>query len=786
MNSQVVAVLLFLYGLSCMALLGWYVATDLDRRKRLLGLVLMIMVSALCIQQFTPLKDRIPLGIDLKGGTSYLLELSPREGEEKISPDDVQQAISQIRRRVDAYGGKEASITPAAENRILVQIPALEETDLVATRAQLESVSKLEFRLVHPQSQYLAPQVQAGTALPPGGYALHENKEKDRDGKEYTEYLLIANRAAMTGEAVKSAYMQYGLEGFGIGIEFTGQGAKDFAKITTENVGNRFAIMLDNQVTSAPRINEPIKGGHCQITGDFTQEEARSVASTLENPLQVKPTIQSESHVSATLGSDSIKSGVLAAGAGLLGTLLFMVFYYRLAGIVAVVGLVVNTLMVLGGMAMFGFVLTLPGIAGVILAIGVAVDANVLIFERLREETALGKSLKPALEGAFNKALSAILDSNLTTLITTGILFYLATGPVKGFAVTLTIGVIASLFAALVCGRSLLTYMVDLGWMKSITMANFFGNTKIDFLKWRKITLTASLVACLAGIGLTVIKGKDALGVDFKGGDSVRIETDNKFTTEQIRGVLDGIGEGEASIQSEVEAGKEYKRITSEFGSSPKITEALQTAFPEMDVEGAAVQKMGPAVGEELAMSSGLALMLGLLGILVYVWLRFEFAFAMGAIVAVIHDVVLTLGILIIFGGELNLTVVGAILTVAGYSINDTIVIFDRIREHLRKGSKRSIKDLMNESLNETLQRTVLTGSTTLLPLLVLYFFGGDVLKDFSFTLIVGLFVGTYSSVFVASPIVLWWSRITGKDIREQVLASEEAAKPKPAPLAAN
>jgi SecD/SecF fusion protein len=277
--------------------------------------------------------------------------------------------------------------------------------------------------------------------------------------------------------------------------------------------------------------------------------------------------------------------------------------------------------------------------------------------------------------------------------------------------------------------------------------------------------------------------------VDFKGGDRVRFETAGKVSTEQVREVLAPIGQGEALIQTESDpgSGREFTHIVSEFDTSEQIKGALATAFPDLDIENAETEQIGPVVGRELARSSVLALALGLLGILVYLWLRFEFAFAMGAILAVVHDLVITVGILILCGGEINLTVVGAILTVAGYSINDTIVIFDRIREHLLMGKKQPIQQLMNVSINETLPRTVLTGSTTLLPLFVLFFFGGEVLKDFSFTVLVGIVVGTFSSVFIASPIVLWWSRLTGKDIRDEVLAEDAAnAKSKPAPLAAS
>jgi SecD/SecF fusion protein len=418
----------------------------------------------------------------------------------------------------------------------------------------------------------------------------------------------------------------------------------------------------------------------------------------------------------------------------------------------------------------------LPGIAGIILTIGMAIDANVLIFERLREEMAAGKSLAAAVGSAYDKAFSAIFDANVTTLITSAILFWQATGPVKGFAITLTLGIMASMFSALLFTRTTFGFMLENFGLKKLRMLNWIPARSIDFLGKRGLALALSLVVILGSIGFFAWRGQKNFGVDFTGGDLLVLGTSQPVTLAEVRRIVDGAGVGESTLQSAMEEGRELITVQSRFNTADTILERLQQDMPEAGWTIEQNDTVGPRVGRELAGRSLFALTLGLIGILIYVTIRFEFSFALGAIVALLHDVIITIGVFSMLGREVSLVMVGAVLTIAGYSINDTIVVFDRVREGLRSGRRGSVASIMNACINETLGRTILTGGTTLLATAALFFLGGPVLSDFALAIIIGVLVGTYSSIFVASPIVLWWSKRTGKNIKREVLGDPETA----------
>jgi len=531
-------------------------------------------------------------------------------------------------------------------------------------------------------------------------------------------------------------------------------------------------------VVSAPTIQSEIPNGQASITGNFTAEEAKNLASVMENPLQTPVAIDETRTVSATLGQDSIFRGIAAGLAGLAATLIFVLIYYRAAGLVAFIGLAVNGILLFGAMSLFGFVLTLPGIAGIILTIGMAIDANVLIYERLREELERGKSLKPAIDTAYKKAFSAIVDSNLTTLLKVAILFWLGSGPVKGFAITLTIGIIASMFSALLVTRNIFSWAVKLNLIKRISMLHLIKSQSFDFLgKWRP-ALIASLMLLAASIGAFGVRGGSMFNIDFTGGDFLLLKSPTELPEAEIRNQLGKIGLANAVIQEE--AGQQQNQVAhfvsirSPFSTADKIVGQLKQAFPNAGLTVERSEGVGPIMGTQLATTSLFALGIAIVGILIYVTIRFEFSFAVGTIVAMLHDLVITLGIFVMTGREFSLVMVGAILTIAGYSINDKIVVFDRIREGLRSGRKGSIQYLMNASINETLSRTILTSGVTLLCMLSLLFFGGPVLADFAFTNVVGVIVGTYSSIFIAAPIVLWWSNLHKRNLRQEVSKPKE------------
>jgi SecD/SecF fusion protein len=593
--------------------------------------------------------------------------------------------------------------------------------------------------------------------------------------------LLVKKKADLGGNHVTSAAATYGNEGWEVDLKFDSEGTKKFGEITGANVGHRFAIVLDNVIQSAPNIREPIYGGSARISGRFTEQEARGLASVLENPLQTPVSIEEERSVSPTLGMDSIRASVMAGLLGLVITLVCVLIYYRLAGLVACLALIVNLILLVGALTMFRFVLTLPGIAGIILTIGLSVDASVLIYERLREEMALGKTLKVALETAYDKAFSSIFDANVTTLITAAILFWKATGPVKGFAISLTLGILASLFTALIVGRNALGWLVDAGKIKKISMLHLISSQNINFLGKGFLACMCSLAIILASATSFYIRGEKNFGVDFRGGDLVTLSSPATIDVGKVRDALNPIGLADASIQESSQGGKNYITVRGPLNTSENIEKQITTAMPGANFKVERAERVGALVGGELAKSSLLALGLGILGVLIFVTFRFELSFAVGAIVALFHDVIITVGVFSLMGRELTLTMVGAVLTIAGYSINDTIVVYDRIREGLASGRRGTIEEIMNSSINQTLSRTILTSTVTLIPILCLFLFGGPVLRDFSLAIIVGVVVGTYSSIFIASPIVLWWTRARGEStstLRKEITQKPTAANP--------
>ncbi|MBV9618780.1 MAG: protein translocase subunit SecF, partial [Verrucomicrobia bacterium] len=482
------------------------------------------------------------------------------------------------------------------------------------------------------------------------------------------------------------------------------------------------------------------------------------------------------------LGSDSIKSGIYSGIAGFALVVVFMIIYYRLVGLIADIALAINCVMVVGALGMFNSVLTLPGIAGLILSLGIAVDANVLIYERLRDEIKQGKTLKTAIDTSYSKAFSAIFDAHVTQFLTAVILFWLASGPVKGFALTLTIGIVASMFSSLLVTYTCFSWAFALNVLKKVSMLHLIRSKDFDFLGNAKKFMLVSGIATVACLAILFVRGERNLGADFRGGDLMVLSASQRLTPDQIRGALANTGLQNSVIQSERVANRDLISIRSDAGNADKIKARLQEALPHAGLKFEQTDHVGALVGKELASKSALALTLGLIGIFIYVSFRFGTSFAVGSLAALAHDLIITLGIFSLSGRELSLIMVAAVLTIAGYSINDKIVVFDRIRSGLRDRLSGSISQVMNHSINDTLSRTILTGGTVLLTVLALYFFGGPVLNDFAFSFLVGVIVGTYSSIFIASPIVLWWSGggrgESGASLRREVSEATTSANP--------
>jgi len=781
----------FLYGLLLLVLFGWYFFTDSERAKRNLGTVLTLLIASLCLTFAYPPFDqkdadgkrfgppgKIRLGIDLQGGTTFLIKLSPppdSEGKTKeITRDMVDQAMEAIRKRVDGMGVSEPVITPQGVDRIMVQIPGIDIAKIEDARNQLKQVAKLEFHLVHKDSRVLIPQIEAGTAAPPPGYEIVDY-EMTRGDKSSKSKLLMKRKADLGGEHVTRAGAFFDSRGWGVHLNFDSQGGNLFGDLTKQvfEEKSQMAIVLDGKIQSAPGVEKgPIYGGSAEISGgSMAEKEARALASALQNPLQTPVVIESERSASSTLGADAIRSGVAAGVGGLVLVLLFVVIYYRVAGLVAVIGLVINIIILFGAMAMFGFVLTLPGIAGVILTIGLAVDANVLIYERLREELEAGKALPVAICAAYDKAFSVIFDANATTLITAVILFWQASGPLKGFAVTLILGIIASVFSAMVVTRMVFSWILRFNLVKRISMLHLISGQGINFMGRRKLWVGISLAAAIISTVSFISRYPHNLGIDFKGGDFLLLKYSAPVEIADVRAKLAPLNLPDLVIQKESDptSKTEFISLRSPIDTAETIEQTLFKEMPEAGFKEEAKDKVGNVVSGELLKSSLWALGLGMLGIFAYVTIRFEMSFAVGAVVALLHDIIITVGVFSLFGRELSLIMVGAILTIAGYSINDTIVVYDRIREGLKEGRKGSVQSIMNASINETLSRTLLVSGCTLLSVAALYFFGGPVLHDFAFSILIGVVVGTYSSIFIASPIVLWWSGQKGGDLRTEV-----------------
>ena len=793
---------IFLAAFVLAVLMFWYLATDNPLSKRWVGTVLSVGLCAFCLLGIVPvdrlgkvpaaIQGKVPwsevhtlqAGIDIAGGSAFTLQLQPSEGKE-INPLSVNKAMDVVRERLNALGNKDLSIAPRGREQIILQMPGVGEAERTSIRTQLEKAAKLDFHLVHPDFRALVPRMEAGEIVP--GYQVKLLKHKDKKGAvTEEEKIVITKRADLAGTFVDNAGAQNDPnKGWVTIVGFTGAGRKQFGDLTGAHIGERLAIVLDGEVVSAPTIQVAITQGSAEISGMGTAEAAQDLANALNNPLENAMKIVEEQSVSATLGAEAVRQGVMAGALGFIATLVFLIFYYRIPGVIAFIGLCVNFAVLLGIMAMFQFSFTLPGIAGVILSIGMAVDSNVLIYERLKEELALGKSLGVAVEASFDKAFSAIFDANITTLLTGIVLYWRATDAVRGFAVTLICGILGTLFATLIVTRICFRWLIDTGFLKKINIGRPMTNRHIGFLGMARVAFITSLAMTVVSIGAAVVRGKDALSVDFRGGSLITFQLPEEkapAVADVQAAVADAGLKAAATVQQLTLPGSAVAQIQirSEEGSASKVVEHLRATVPAFGAKDAAgnfvasetTMTVGATMGKELMISSAWALALGLLAILVYLSVRFEFAFALAAVVALVHDLVITIGIMLLFGREMSAVLVGALLTVAGYSVNDTIVVFDRIRETLRSHGG-DVRTIMNEAINETLSRTLLTSLTTLFTLVAMSVFGGAALRDFCLSLIIGIVVGTYSSIYVASSFVLWWAKLTGRSLRKEVIETE-------------
>lgn len=604
-------------------------------------------------------------------------------------------------------------------------------------------------------------------------------------------------RPALDGSVITDAVGQYGQTGSSaeVSMSMNAAGAKTWARLTADNVGKFIAVVLDGYVYSCPRVNGEIAGGHSQITGDFTIAEAKDLANILQSGRLPAPAqIVQEAVVGPSLGQESINAGMTSFVLAFVLVLVYMLFFYNTAGFVANIALVANLFFLFGVLVSFGAVLTLPGIAGIVLTMGMAVDANVIIYERIKEELHAGKGLSLSIADGFKNAYSAIIDGNVTTLITGIVLFIFGTGPVQGFATTLIIGIITSLFCAIFITRLIFVAMLDKGrnirfWNKLTEY--FMANTHVNFLKLRKISYIVSGAAMLVMVVSLAVRGL-SYGVDFSGGRAYVVRFDQQVTANQVREALDNVFTDGMEVkqygnkdQMQMRIVTQYKYADDTDGVTNEINEMLYRALRPLYVQNItfeeftttvtnpfgiiSTEKVGPSIAHDIKVNSFIAVIFSLIAIGIYIAIRFKnWQYGMGGVISLFHDALLTIGIFSLLYGLLpfNLTVdqsfIAAILTIIGYSINDKVVIFDRIRENMQLFPRRPRKENINDAINSTLARTINTSGSTFVVLLAIFIFGGEVIRGFVFALMFGVIVGTYSSVFIATPVA--YDMMTRKD----------------------
>lgn len=716
-----------------------------------------------------------PVGIGLSAGQSDLSVTASGNSNINMSFSQagiannvnsaVEQSLEVIRQRVDQVGVAEPTIQRIGSNRILVQLPGAQDPSRL--RELLGSTAKMSFHLLSPNN-----------APGPGVTML-----KDDEGNTFP----VEDRVELSGDRLSDARVSFDPNTHEpvVTFRFDSAGAARFAEITRQNVGNPFAIVLDDKVLSAPVIREPITGGSGQISGNFNAESATTLAAMLRaGALPAKLTVIEERTVGADLGSDAIRSGVYTGLLGFVFVAVFMLLLYGPWGLLANAALALNVILTFAGLTLIGATLTLPGIAGVVLGIGLAVDANVLINERIREETRKGRGVFAAIDAGFNRAYSTIVDGNMTALIAAAILFWFGSGPVRGFAVTMGLGIMISMFTAVAIVRVAMMSIARRRKMKTIEIKPLLpiklipDGTQIHFMKARFIGVTVSAILSIASIVLFITPGLN-YGVDFRGGIQMSVKTSQAADLAKFREGLNSLDLGEVALQSFGDANHLLVRAQRQPGGEEAQTAAvtkLKAEVAKIDptatVEGTDV--IGPKVSGELAVAGILSVVLASLAMLVYIWVRFEWPFAVGAIVTLILDVTKAVGFFALTGLDFNLTAIAALLTLVGYSVNDKVVVYDRMRENMRLYKSMPLREIIDKSINETLARSLYTGATAFLCMLPMAIWGGSAVESFAIPMVFGICVAAVSSVFIAAPILLFlgdWRR------RHRAVAATEAEK---------
>jgi SecD/SecF fusion protein len=755
---------------------------------------------------------RVPmkLGLDLRGGSHFALELDRAAAPGIDCADAIRRAERIVRSRLSEFGTPDAVVQTAGECRLLVELPG--ELDPARARAIVQRTAFLEFRLVDSENRFAAvlPEFVAaagttgdvlhGGALPgeylvrqedvgavqraleradvrrllPRGIELHWGTERpDGASASYRPLYAVESRAILTGDALVNATATRDRDTGNPQVEFqlSRTAGHRFGEITAREAGRFLAILLDGRVQSRPAIIRERIGssGRIELPGSALVDASDLALVLRAGALPVPLRIVDERTIDASLGTDAIRAGVRTSALAVALVVCVMIACYRFCGLLAVAALGLYLLCSIAALATLGFTLTLPGLAGFALSIGMAVDANVLIFERIREELAAGAKVRAAVERGFRQAMSAIVDSNVTTALTALILYRIGTEPVQGFAVTLLIGLCASMFSAIFVTRTL--FLIWLHNRPALGALNFatvraLAATRFDFLRMRRWAYAVSGLLLVPGLALLVTRGL-SYGIEFTGGALVHIETAHPVSTAVVRSALAAGGSASAEVLRFGSASEYLVRARLRDGNPVggtdsivrEVRRALDARLGASEYRVVRTEAVGPEVGSELQQRAALAIASSFAGTLLYLAARFEWRFGLAAVVATAHDVLATLAFIRYFDLEVSLVTVAAVLTVLGYSLNDTIVIFDRVREKLRRAPRLPLADVLNAAVNETLPRTVLTAGTTLLAALLLACFAGEVIRTFGLVLSCGVAVGTLSSIYVASPVLLWIDR---------------------------
>ncbi|WP_331351170.1 protein translocase subunit SecD [Cellvibrio sp. UBA7671] len=721
-------------------------------------------------------QNQLTLGLDLRGGSHLLLEVDTSELvanknpalHEQIVRDAVEQSLEVVRRRLDETGMVEPMITRQGSDSILVQLPGVNDPQHI--RELLGTKARMTFHwAANEKSALLGKIISVQGDTPSERYQLEERVALE--GKHISDARLAFNQE--TGEPV-------------VTFKLNNEGARRFGDMTKHNIGRSLAIVLDDRVVTAPVIRSAIQGGSGEISGSFTSASANDLALLLRaGALPAPLKVIEERTVGPDLGSDAISMGISTGIVGALLVLAFMVGIYGRWGFIACVGLAVNIGLSFGVLSLLGATLTLPGIAGFILSIGMAVDANILINERIREETRRGEPAMAALRAGFQRAYSTILDSNVTSLIAISLLFLFGSGPVRGFAVTMAVGLLISMFTAISFTRLVMEWRVEkLGKqpliISGIKLLDRISENTIPFLRARFFGLVASAVLSFASVFLFFNPGLD-YGVDFSGGTVIEVSAPDVGVAD-LRKSLQQQSAAQLAIQEFGAQGHYLVRMpaqSAEDVANGTSVQAVKTAVLAIspDAKFPRVEMVGPRVSGDFGDATILAIILAGLGMLGYLWIRFESHFALAATLTLALDLTKTIGFFALAGVEFNLTAVAALLALIGYSVNDKVVVFDRIRENLRLTPNKPLVQLLNESITSTLTRTVFTSVTTFLALLPMAMAGGNAVASFSLPMLFGIVIGTSSSILIAAPILLLLGERRIRKGKTQLRDSAEVAQ---------